>query len=82
MKLYHLDDGDDTSWHGSLRDARIAGKRTPPVFRGAIRIAEIHVRADKASLLHMQNAKGPIEDRRGRTWKLATRGALELIHQP
>ena len=82
MKLYFVDDGDRISWWGTLREAQQEGRRTAPVFRGAVRITETYIRTDKGGLLSLLTAGAPVVERRGRSWKLSARGALRLFEDP
>ena len=79
MKLYHLDDGDNASWHGSLRAAQLDGQRTASVFRGAIRLTECRISLAKPGVLNILNGQGPTVLARGRVWKLSARGGLRLL---
>lgn len=79
MKVYRLDDDETTSWHGTLADVRTEGKRIPPVYRGAVRIHEVHIRTDKQGVLCLLKTKQPAIERVGREWRLTSRGGLRAI---
>lgn len=81
MKFYELDDGEKAGWHGTQADAHAEGKKTPPVFRGAIRITEVDIGTDKDGVLFLLTTGAPKVRSRGRVWKISARGGLRPLQE-
>ena len=78
MKLYKLIDDEIINHFGTRSEAQKHGKEsTVPALRGALRLQEIDLKTDKASVVSMLN--GSPQAQVLRTWKLTNRGGLEEL---
>jgi len=86
MKFFVRTDTDPIRYFSTQGDAHEDGRKEEPVWRSAVRIKEVDLKADKDAILALlQRGPSASEDLllgRGRTWTLTARGGLKELEAP
>lgn len=78
MKLYHVSDGANADYKGTLAEAHALAKACN---RFDVSIEEVEIDTDKANLLRILNGEGGYERQGGRRWVLTPRGGLREVRE-
>lgn len=81
MRFYQVTDEATIQWFGNRADAHVEARKVEPVYRRLVKVCEVNVVVDKATVLAILNRE-PVPFTVLRTWQLTARGGLLEITAP